>query len=198
MYRVPAIALVLCIAMAMPVVAQEADVSKAINLGPLADSFTLVSAEAGPHERGIGIWLKLRAKKDVDTTDLYYQVGFFDKGKVVIKRLTSATLMQEPKVSVRTLTQPEADCLLLTVRIELGVSDAEKKKLLEQVRAKAQRLAGSEYAQIMLGEAEARYGDRALAQTLFQAAFPSAQCHVAPDADKNVDVIWHQNINRTR
>jgi hypothetical protein len=94
---------------------------------------------------------------------------YFDKGNVVIKRLTAATLTQEPKVSVRTLTQPEADCLLLTVRIELGVSDAEKKKLLEQVRAKAQRLTGSEYAQIMLGEAEARYGDRALAQTLFQA-----------------------------
>jgi hypothetical protein len=74
----------LCIALAMPAVAQEADVSKAVNLGPLADSFTLVAAEAGPHEGGIGIWLKLRAKKDVDTTDLYYQVGFFDKGKVVV------------------------------------------------------------------------------------------------------------------
>ena len=83
MYRVLAIAFVLCL-VAPAARAQEADVSKAINLGTLADSFTLVSAEAGPHEGGIGIWLKLRAKKDVDTTDLYYQVGFFDKGKVVV------------------------------------------------------------------------------------------------------------------
>src|SRR5258708_7426271 len=85
MHRFFVLPVLLCIVMALPVVAREADVSKAINLGTLADSFTLVSAEAGPYEGGIGIWLKLRAKKDVDTTDLYYQVGFFDKGKVVVQ-----------------------------------------------------------------------------------------------------------------
>jgi hypothetical protein len=81
----------------------------------------------------------------------------------LLKRLTSASLSQEPKVLLRTLTQPEADCLLLTVHVELGVVDADKQKLLEQVRAKAQRLGSNEYAQVMLGEAEARYADAARA-----------------------------------
>ena len=117
MYRVPAIALVLCIAMAMPVVAQEADVSKAINLGPLADSFTLVSAEAGPHERGIGIWLKLRAKKDVDTTDLYYQVGFFDKGKVVVQ---AAPLKFQANFPLQSGETVHAACTYVNAAFEEG------------------------------------------------------------------------------
>jgi hypothetical protein len=94
---------------------------------------------------------------------------YFGTGKLLIKRLSSASLRQEPKVSLRTLTQPEADCLLLTVHVEIGVSDADKKKLLEQVRAKAQHLAGNEYAQVMLGEAEARYGDATRAHDILQA-----------------------------
>jgi hypothetical protein len=85
MNRVFVLSLVLCMALALPAPTQEADVGKSINLGPLADSFTLVSATAGPGPGGIDIWLKLRAKKDVDTSDLYFQVGFFDKGKVVVQ-----------------------------------------------------------------------------------------------------------------
>ena len=79
--------MLLCLALAMPAAAQDLELTKAINVGPLADSFTLVSAEAAPQPdgSGIAIWLKLRAKKDVDTTDLYYQVGFFEKGKVIIQ-----------------------------------------------------------------------------------------------------------------
>jgi hypothetical protein len=98
---------------------------------------------------------------------------YFSKGKVLIKRLTAAGLSQQPQVDVRTLSSPEADCLLLTVRIQLGVSAAEKNKLLEQVRTKAHRLAGNEYAQVMLGEAEAHFGDRALAYSLFQTQLAS-------------------------
>jgi hypothetical protein len=98
---------------------------------------------------------------------------YFGTGKLLVKRLTAASLRQDPKVSLRALTQPEADCLLLTVHVDLGVSDADKKKLLEQVRTKAQHLAGNEYAQVMLGEAEARYGDAARAYDILQAQVAS-------------------------
>jgi hypothetical protein len=94
---------------------------------------------------------------------------YFGTGKLLVKRLTAASLKQEPKVELRTLTPPEADCLLLTVHVELGVADDDKQKLLEQVRAKAQRLGDNEYAQVMLGEAEARYGDAARAHEILQA-----------------------------
>jgi hypothetical protein len=93
---------------------------------------------------------------------------YFSKGKVLVKRLTAAALTQQPKVEVRMLAQPEADCLLLTVRVQLGVSATEKNRLLEQVRTRAHRLAGNEFAQIMLGEAEAHFGDPTLAYKLFQ------------------------------
>jgi hypothetical protein len=66
-------------------VAQEGQsVSKAVNLGPLADSFTLVSALAYADDDGYRIVLKLQAKKDVDTTDLSCQAGFFDREKHVL------------------------------------------------------------------------------------------------------------------
>jgi hypothetical protein len=107
----------LCLAMARPVVAQEADVSKSINLGLLADSFTLVSAEAGPHDDGIGIWLKLRAKKDVDTTDLYYQVGFFDKGKVVVQ---ATPLRFQASFPLQTGETVHAYCVYVNARFEDG------------------------------------------------------------------------------
>jgi hypothetical protein len=94
---------------------------------------------------------------------------YLSKGKVHVKRLTAATLTQLPNVEVRTLPGPEGDCLLLTARVRLGVSKAEKNKLLEQVRTTANRLPGNEYAQIMLGEAEASLGDRTLAYKVFQA-----------------------------
>lgn len=101
---------------------------------------------------------------------------YFDKGKVVIKRLTSPALKQDPKVTLRTLGQAESECLLLSVRVELGVSDADAKKLLEQVRGKAQHFAGDGYAQTLLGEAEGRYGDAARAREILQ-----AQVAASPD-----------------
>src|SRR5580692_4314619 len=85
MNRVFFLSLLLCVAIARPAAPQDVNVSKTINLGPLADSFALVSAEVRETPEGTGIFLKLRAKKEVDTSDLYYHVGFFDKGKVVIQ-----------------------------------------------------------------------------------------------------------------
>ena len=128
-----------------------------------------------------GHYLRLRAQgvahedalqKSFNLTD--DQLGaelhkYWSTGKLLVKRLTATSLEQEPKVLLRTLTQPEADCLLLRAHVELGVADADKQKLLEQVRTKAQHLAGNGYAQVMLGEAEARYGDAARARDILQA-----------------------------
>jgi len=99
---------------------------------------------------------------------------YFDKGKVTIKRLTSPTLKQDPKVTLRSLSQAESECLLLNVRVEIGVSEGDAKKLLEQVRTKAQHFAGDSYAQVMLGEAEARYGDAARARDILEAQVASS------------------------
>jgi hypothetical protein len=118
MSRVFVLSLVLCMAIALPAPTQEADVSKSINLGPLADSFTLISATAaqgGPTE--IGILLKLRAKKDVDTSDLNFQVGFFDKGKVVIK---AAPLKFEANFPLQTGEMVYASCIFGNVEFEEG------------------------------------------------------------------------------
>jgi hypothetical protein len=99
---------------------------------------------------------------------------YFDKGKLIIKRLSSPILKQDPKVTLRPLSQAESECLLLNVRVELGVPDTDAKKLLEQVRSKAQHFAGDGYAQVMLGEAEARYGDAARAHEILQAQVASS------------------------
>jgi tetratricopeptide (TPR) repeat protein len=125
--------------------------------------------QGAPHEEAL--------QKAFNLTDA--QLGaelhkYFDKGKVVIKRLTSTALKQDPKVTVRVLGQPESECLLLNARVELGVSEADAKKLLEQVRAKAQHFAGDPYTQVMQGEAEARYGDAARARDILQAGIAAS------------------------
>jgi outer membrane translocation and assembly module TamA len=99
---------------------------------------------------------------------------YFAKGKVIMKRLSSPMLEQDPKVTLRPLSQAESECLLLNVRVELGVGDTDAKKLLEQVRSKAQHFAGDGYVQVMLGEAEARYGDAARAREILQAQVTSS------------------------
>jgi hypothetical protein len=61
---------------------------KGIDLGSLAEHFTLLSAEASWGVTGNGgytVVLKLQAKKDVDTAGLYFQVGAFDKGKLLLE-----------------------------------------------------------------------------------------------------------------
>jgi hypothetical protein len=87
MVRVISVALLLCIVVAAPATPQEGEaIGKAINIGPLADSFTLVSGLVYDEQPGgYKIVLKLQAKKDVDTSELYCQVGFFDKSKTVIQ-----------------------------------------------------------------------------------------------------------------
>jgi hypothetical protein len=99
---------------------------------------------------------------------------YFDKGKVIIKRLSSPMLEQDPKVTLQALSQAESECLLLSVRVELGVADTDAKKLLDQVRSKAQHFAGDGYVQVMLGSAEARYGDAARAREILQAQVASS------------------------
>ncbi|MBS0421957.1 MAG: DUF1570 domain-containing protein [Proteobacteria bacterium] len=131
------------------------------------------------HLRAQGVAHEEALQKAFNLTD--EQLGkelhkYFGKGTVLVKLLTAASLKQVPTVSLRTLSQPEADCLLPTVHVELGVSDTDKTKLLEQVRATAKHLPGNEYAQVMLGEAEARYGDAARARELLQ-----AQVEATPD-----------------
>src|SRR5579859_7612112 len=65
--------------------AQEPEpVGKALELGHLADSFTLVSATRSFDGNEWRFALKLQAKKDVDTGDVYCQAGFFDKTKYLL------------------------------------------------------------------------------------------------------------------
>ena len=50
--------------------------------GPLADHFDIVSARKRIEEtRGVYIILKLRAKKEVDTGNLFFKAGYFDREK---------------------------------------------------------------------------------------------------------------------
>jgi hypothetical protein len=84
MYR--AFALLIAVATAAPAFAQEGEpLGKAINLGPLGEAFTLVSGLVYDEQpTGFRFVLKLQAKKDVDTAELYCQAGFFDRGKLLV------------------------------------------------------------------------------------------------------------------
>jgi hypothetical protein len=88
MVRILAAALVVSILGVLPAATQEPEpLSKSsINLGPLAEAFTLVSAELS-YEPGTGskITLKLQAKKDVDTSEFNCQAGFFDRAKLLLQ-----------------------------------------------------------------------------------------------------------------
>lgn len=65
--------------------AQEPEpVGKALELGYLADSFSLLSATRTFDGTSWKFALKLQAKKDVDTGDVYCQAAFFDKTKYLI------------------------------------------------------------------------------------------------------------------
>lgn len=56
------------------------DLVKAIDLGPLEENFKLVAAEhVFDPQKGGTLFMKLRAKKDIDISSLYFRVGFFDK-----------------------------------------------------------------------------------------------------------------------
>jgi hypothetical protein len=71
------------LAFGAPVPPEKPDpLKEAIDLGPLEEYFKLVSVErvVDPN-RGSSITLKLQAKKDVDTSQCFCKVGFFDKGR---------------------------------------------------------------------------------------------------------------------
>jgi hypothetical protein len=97
---------------------------------------------------------------------------YFVGQKLIFRKLHLKEL-RVPDVSIRTLSRSEGDCLLLSVRLELGFPDKEAPTVLEQIRAAAARLPADEYAQGMLAEAEALYGDRARARDLLQAQLVS-------------------------
>jgi thioredoxin-like negative regulator of GroEL len=69
------------------------------------------------------------------------------------------TLVTTPKVAVRDLP-PSVDALLIIdLRTELGVADAERDKLLRAARTTSARFPNDPYAQVVLAAAEARYGE---------------------------------------
>jgi hypothetical protein len=81
----PRIAVALMLSMPVTTFPQEPEpIGKALNCGPLTESFTLVTGlmtADGPKWR---FTLKLQAKKDVDTTEIYCLVGFFDRNKQLL------------------------------------------------------------------------------------------------------------------
>jgi hypothetical protein len=94
MYRILAIALVLCVAAPAATTQEPVPIGKGIDIGPLADCFTRLSGDGEKHFKqdpsvrqfqlmsdGYLVTLSLRATKDVDTADLLCRVGFFDKSK---------------------------------------------------------------------------------------------------------------------
>jgi hypothetical protein len=97
MYRALAAACVLSVVCAPTARTQEPINAKTINIGPLLEHFTVVSAQVspeyamdggmfmGPQLVRLKISVKLRAKKDIDTTDLNFQAGFFDKEKHLLQ-----------------------------------------------------------------------------------------------------------------
>jgi len=92
--------------------------------------------------------------------------AYFSHEKVGVIELTSLVLVT-PRVSVRELP-PSADALLLSdLRMDLGISDEETQKLLEDIRVKARRFA-DEDARLTLARAEARYGEAGRAVELLR------------------------------
>jgi RNA polymerase sigma factor (sigma-70 family) len=75
-----------------PVPAQSGDdISKSVDLGPLEEFFSLARVEHVTELfRGKTLILILEAKKDVDTSALFYKVGFYSEGKEI--RLASDLL----------------------------------------------------------------------------------------------------------
>jgi hypothetical protein len=56
------------------------ELKKSVELGELDAHFELASAERSVDpERGDTLVLKLKAKRDMDTSQLFYKAGFFDK-----------------------------------------------------------------------------------------------------------------------
>lgn len=83
MYRAVPSVMILSLILAGFVPAQDKksdDLMKSIDLGALGEHFKLLSAEWDfDPQRGGTVVLKLEAKKDIDTSRLYFKVGFFDK-----------------------------------------------------------------------------------------------------------------------
>jgi hypothetical protein len=85
MLRPVCIALLVGAALTAQVDAQEPEpIGKALNCGTLTESFTLVSGLMASDGQKWRFTLKLQAKKDVDTAELYCLAGFFDRNKQLL------------------------------------------------------------------------------------------------------------------
>lgn len=111
--------------------------------------------------------------------------AYFAQGKMAYSRMTTSRV-KAPQVTTRELSQPEGDLLLLALRLKLGMQEADKRGVLEHIRAKAAHFPGNEYAQVVLAEAEGDLGDRARAEELLNAT-------LAADPDNRramLDLAW--------
>jgi hypothetical protein len=85
MKRAFAITILLCITASAARAQEAVPIGKGIDLGPLTDLFVMVSGDVTyDASTGYRVTLKLRAKQDVDTANLYCQAGFFDKNKLLL------------------------------------------------------------------------------------------------------------------
>jgi hypothetical protein len=127
MYRFLAIALVLCVAAPVATTQEPVPISKGIDIGPLGNYFTLLSAEGGKNYAPTGnglqpdgylVTLRLRATRDVDTADLLYRVGFFDKDKHLLQ---ASPLQFEAGFPLLKGESIEATCLFKREHLEAGL-----------------------------------------------------------------------------
>jgi hypothetical protein len=85
MVRAIAVAALFCVGPSL-VRSQEAQpLGKGLDIGSLADHFTLLSSEVSFGSGGYVVSLKLQAKKDLDPADLFFQGGAFDKSKLLLE-----------------------------------------------------------------------------------------------------------------
>jgi hypothetical protein len=85
MKKSAALLLIIGVAMVPSLRAQEPEpIGKALDLGVLAEGFKLDNGTMAFDGLKWRFMLKLQAKKDVDTADVYCQAGFFDKSRQLI------------------------------------------------------------------------------------------------------------------
>jgi len=75
----------------------------------------------------------------------------------------------EVKLTITTLPASADDLLLEYQRMKLGVSDADRPAFIADVRKRAAKAPKDHLSQIVLGGAEARYGDRAAGEAMLNA-----------------------------
>jgi hypothetical protein len=129
MCRILGIAMLLCVAVPTATTADGVPIGKGIDIGPLAEYFTLLSAEGDARfkhgdasmpwqQDGYRVTLRLRATKDVDTTDIVFRAGFFDKGKHLMQASPMQFEADFPLVKGESIN---AFCLFKHEHIENGL-----------------------------------------------------------------------------